>query len=265
MYETKAQADKRRREYQSGNAQNYMRDKLKRLRAQSPDGWRDLARKAAADKYRRPIGGPNAKFGKRQNLQWLEYGLDAFRHEWADKCEGVRIDHTGWFDSEYQEETYRGIVLATTRGTFLAGMCHGAESRKRGGWQSVCGNDSAVIVETGYSYSTQAEAARAADHIAEHMAEAEREYNAQANAGIQASELRAEINETRAETLASLAELRQARKALARDSAAFPHLCEQLRRDARAAVRDIKRKRAKIAELVESFGDSAAFREHFPA
>lgn len=264
MYETKAQADKRRRDHISGNAQNFMRDKLTRYRAQKPDSWRELARENARRKYRRGPGGPNGKFGPRQNRQWLEYGLDAFRHEWADKCEGVRIDHKGYYDSEYCEEVYRGVVLKTTRGTFIAGACHGSESRSKG-WANLCGNDSAVIIDSGYFHDCERDAALAADGLAERIAEEEREYQEKANAGIKAADLAQEVRDMRAETLASLAELRQARKALARDAAAFPHLCEQLRRQARKALRDISRKRKEIAALVDTYGAESAFREHFPA
>lgn len=263
MYETKAQADKRRRDHISKHARNALIDRLARYKAKAYD-WRDLARKAAAAKYRRPVPGPNGLFGPRKNRQWLENGLAAFRWEFADKVEGLTLRHTGYYDSEFCEEVYRGVVLKTNRGTFISGAVHGSESRKSG-WQSACGNDSAVIIDSGYFHDSEVDAARGADGLAERMAEEEREYQTHANAGIQAAELQAEIAETRADTLASLAELRQARKALARDSAAFPHLCEQLRRDMRAAVRGITSKRKKIAELVRSHGSESAFRDHFPA
>lgn len=88
--------------------------------------------------------------------------MPGLRWQWADKVDGVRINHTGWFIDEDFDQTVRGIVmrLPKSRG-FLAGWSMG-ESMASGVKYRV--------------YDDETEAARAADEEARIVAEHEREY-----------------------------------------------------------------------------------------
>jgi hypothetical protein len=104
------------------------------------------------------------------------------RWQWADKVEGVRLEHTGWYTSDdYTGETIRGVVwrLPHARG-FLAG------------WSM--GEGMATTWEPDI-YPDESGAARAADSIAERVAENERERERDYQAGAEAARLRVDIRE----------------------------------------------------------------------
>ena len=100
---------------------------------------------------------------------WYTQGGEQFRREWfCDELpDGPRIDHTGWFCDEYQEERARGIVALLPHGRFIAGY-----------WMSM--NDERVYFGT--VYDNGRDAALAADEHARVIAEQETEYSARYNA-----------------------------------------------------------------------------------
>lgn len=255
--------DQRRRAGIAGNARNALAFRLKRLRDKGAAlgvSWQNVRAKEGGPAIRK-AGGPNARFGPRESLQWLEYGLDAFpRWAWADAMASLR--HRGHYDSEHCEETYRGIVLRTNRGTLIPGVMHGSESRSKG-WQSVCGNDLAVIVSTDSPYDADdsVACARRADQMAERLAESEREYQEAASAAIESNDLAQAIKDARAETLEGLAELRRARRIAGGNAENFPHICETMKRTARGACRLISKNRKRISELRERYADSQGYQD----
>lgn len=254
--------DRMTREARSGFAQSQMRDKLTRLRAKAEAlsvSWQNVR---ARETTQRIGAGLNAPFGPGDSLQWSEAGLDCFRWAFADSF--VERMGKGWYDSEHCEEVYRGAVLRTTRGTLIPAVLHGSDSRKHG-WQNTCGNRLAVMIAARESYDADdsVACARRADQLAERLAESEREYQQAADAALKAQELASEIQESRRETLEGLAELRRARRVAGANAENFPHICETMKRQARAACLLISRNRKKIARLREDFGSSQGFRDHY--
>jgi hypothetical protein len=73
----------------------------------------------------------------------------------------IRLNHTGWFIDDFQDQTMFGIVIFLPHGRFLAG------------WSMGEGMGSSY---DGEIYTDAEEAARAADSLAENAAECEREY-----------------------------------------------------------------------------------------
>ena len=102
------------------------------------------------------------------------------RMAYADECDNVRIEHTGWYtDEEGQGELMRGVVLRLPHGRgFLAG------------WS--LGNGMAATVERSI-IDNERDAAYQADRIAELAAEKECEYQAKCRAADRARELVQEI------------------------------------------------------------------------
>jgi hypothetical protein len=86
------------------------------------------------------------------------------RWDWCDEVDGVRIDHTGWFCDEFEDNKIRGVVFRLPHGRgFLAGWSMGESMAS--------GVDYAI-------HDDVRDAAYAADGIAEHRADCEREYQA---------------------------------------------------------------------------------------
>lgn len=92
------------------------------------------------------------------------HGMPGLRWQWADECEDVRIDHSGWFTDEYGDsETIRGLVMRLPKGRgFLAG------------WSM--GEGMASEIDS-YVYETEKDAAYAANSMAESAADHQREHN----------------------------------------------------------------------------------------
>lgn len=86
--------------------------------------------------------------------------MPSLRWQWADDV--VRLNHTGWYCDDYQDQTIRGIVmrLPHERG-FLAGWSMGESMT------------SEIELDI---YPDQDSAAYAADSLAEHAAERQRDY-----------------------------------------------------------------------------------------
>lgn len=127
---------------------------------------------------------PNAFFYLDSDFQ------PGLRWKWCDEVEGVRINHTGWFCDDFQDQKIRGLVfhLPKSRG-FLAGWSYGEHM--------------AGEVDTSTIYESECLAARAADSLAERLAEAEREHNEQEEARIKAEEDAAEALKAMQEAVAA--------------------------------------------------------------
>lgn len=136
--------------------------------------------------YKRPVCGPTYHAPKPEDAGkgtgfYHESSCSPFRLRWQYCDEVARINHTGWWTDEYQDQKIRGIVfrLPRSRG-FLAG------------W--TMGESMASTVEVDI-YETEREAAYAADSMAESAAEKEREYQAKEEAERLAEEEREEAEE----------------------------------------------------------------------
>lgn len=81
------------------------------------------------------------------------------RWVWCDEV--IRIEHTGWYCDEQQDDKIRGLVVRLTHGRYLIG------------WSMGEGMASEI---DGYIYTDARSAALAADSMAERAAEREREY-----------------------------------------------------------------------------------------
>lgn len=110
--------------------------------------------------HKKPVCGPcyhapkPSEAGKGKGFYLGEKpGLFSLRWQYCDEVEGTRINHTGWWADEYQDQKIRGLVfrLPRSRG-FLAG------------W--TMGEGMASTVECDI-YDTEREAAYAADSMAE--------------------------------------------------------------------------------------------------
>lgn len=80
------------------------------------------------------------------------------RWKWADDI--VSLRHTGWFCDRYGDQTIRGFVAQLPHGRFLAGWSMGE----------------GMLADVGGTvYTSERDAAYAADSMAEHAAEIERD------------------------------------------------------------------------------------------
>lgn len=109
-----------------------------------------------------------------------DHGMPDLRWKFADKVDGSRIDHHGWYETDEGDgDTIRGLVMSLphARG-FLAG------------WTMGIGMCSEIDY---HIYDDQIDAARAADKIAKHVAEESQDYNALSSARSQFNDI---VNET---------------------------------------------------------------------
>lgn len=186
--------------------------------------WRDVREKNFSSDQRDLSPGFNSKdYGVRSERYpvMMSYGAPMFRAEqWADECDGVRIDHRGWFSDADCSRTLRAFVFRLSHGRWGCGYAD---------------SDSGERVYLLEVHPDAASAAASADHEAQHYAEEEKEYNERwqearelrddiANKGKSIKRLYALRNagvdsEVRAELLEEIDELRKMRAALARDYA----------------------------------------------
>lgn len=118
--------------------------------------------------YKNPCTGPYSTSPAPNDCKGTSFYLNSdfmpgLRWQWCDKVDGSRVDHTGWFTTEYGDgDKIRGLVMRLPHGRgFLAG------------WSM--GKSMASYVESS-AYESEIDAARAADSLAEDVAETEREY-----------------------------------------------------------------------------------------
>lgn len=102
-----------------------------------------------------------------------------------DAHEVARLDHTGWYTDEFQNELLIGVVLCFSRkgrDCFLAGTRH-------------TGSDGVTV--DSYTYDDEKEAARAADSMAEYAAEEELEWDRKESLKMRIEDLTDELKESR--------------------------------------------------------------------
>lgn len=171
-------------------------------------------------------------------------GWPHMRTAWCDEVDGVRIDHTGWFTDDQQDQSMRGIVLRLPHGRgFLAGASMGEGM-------------STWIEPT--VYGQECDAARAADRIAELAAEKKREYQDAWQAGNAAGYAWREAMSDALDSVSSARVMLRAarvalRRALAqRDGDALgmvpPELADESRRLYRQALESCREKLARACE-----------------
>lgn len=97
------------------------------------------------------------------------------RWEWCDEVESVRINHTGWWTDDYEQDKYRGMVFRLNHGRgFLAGYS--------------MGEGMISFIEYDTVYANENRAAHAADELARYAAEKERACREAEEARIKAEE-----------------------------------------------------------------------------
>lgn len=121
--------------------------------------FKENKRKPSLNGYRQNDPAPLEKQDERGRMFYLNSDLaPGLRFEYADKVDGSRINHTGWFTNEFDDgDTIRGIVFRLPRNRgFLAGWTMG----------------DSMASELEYRiFDDQVRAARAADSLAEDLAE----------------------------------------------------------------------------------------------
>lgn len=196
--------------------------------------------------------------------------MPGLRWQWADKVEGVRIRHEGWYaDPDMGGDTIRGIVFRLPHGRgFLAGHS--------------MGEGMATTIAT-VVYAEESSAAYAADRMAERAAEIEREWQESWRAGMDAGQAWAESmgkaldRIQAARTMRKAARVAMARALSARSGEAMGFLppgaadeargmyrqaLESMRDKVRAAC-DMRREAWRTLAGERACHDRAAFREGF--
>lgn len=160
--------------------------------------------------------------------RWVEHPTDGLRFVGrADKL--ARINHTGWFMDEFQDNTVWGVVYMLPHGKFVPGT------------EDSYGNDG-VRLDFGDIRDNERDAAYAADRIAERWAERERDYQREESRKQRIEEIGEEIKDARA----AVRELcRGIRASVMADSVciAIRRVIKQYRRD----VGKLYREREKLA------------------
>lgn len=109
---------------------------------------------------------PNTKYERRLPVMISFAGPQFRNEEWADECEGVRMDHRGWFSDEDCSKTLRAFVYDLPHGRFGCGYAD---------------SDSGERVYYLRVFDNVRDAASFADSEAQHYAEEEQEYNTRWN------------------------------------------------------------------------------------
>ncbi len=103
------------------------------LTMRAPSRLAHFKREAANGKWVRPMTWRDVRFSTLSSTSdagpglngktpvWYAFSEQFPREQFADEVEGVRIDHTGWFCDDEQNEKARGIVAKLPHGRFLAG------------------------------------------------------------------------------------------------------------------------------------------------
>lgn len=185
----------------------------------------------------------------RPRYAWIENTRDAGLRfvDFADKIAPRSIKHTGWYtDGAGDLETLRGAVWRLNSGRgFIAGYVDPH-------------NEGAAFVELRpISIDDEIGAAHAADRIAEMEAEKERDYQRAWQAGRRYEELGDDIAQARKSCLALIREARAACKVLSD----FATIKDAIRDHVESYRADIRKARAKRAELFSDYGRAAAFND----
>jgi hypothetical protein len=246
----------------------------------------ELARNDIAHDRKRYGKAPSLIFNpqSKKRTRWIENYSQGLRTAgYADEL--ARLDHTGWYlDSEFQDETVRGIVLR------LPG--HDGKERLVPAMADPH-NDDCALADFESVTDDKIQAAYAADKIAERYAEAERFYQDSWRLGNEFAELAESIVETRSEIIELCKEARQARQAgawvtgdgqsfvsfdnarkhagtvaektgaiVAVERSKFPTICRTIRAAVQSGLASIRKARERRAEIEREYvTDSDAFRE----
>lgn len=161
----------------------------------------------------------------------------------------IRLDHTGWFVDSYQSESQSGIVreVKTAKGPrYLACISDPWNGDKKGNGpcRIECRENGSPVW-----YDCEREAARNADNAAEASAEEMREWSEQADERQQAEEtadeMQTAIKTARKEARELIAGIRQ--------STLAPSLCERMRRETMARLREEAREAWETMERLKEF------------
>lgn len=161
----------------------------------------------------------------------------------------AKIDHTGWYVDQYQDDVLKGAVVAIRNPRTLQGEDDNTGNKTHLQFYPVTYStawDGATIYISEV-YETAREAAYRADRIAERLAEDEREYQAKEQARIDIDEAKAEIHDMNREFLALRAETKQAGQSYT------PHVCEAIREKLRDILDERERLFDRIAKLQDNF------------
>lgn len=190
-----------------------------------------------------------------ETLRWTEStaGIGLRFIGWSDELPGGP-SHRGWFTSEdnWTGQTLRGGVWQWPGGRLVYGYAEfdGRDRETNPGsaalvLSDVIQADPADVREhdSPTDWSATRDAAQWADRMAERIAEAERDYSAAYHAGRDAAERIERADESRAEALELLAEMKPERKA--GNAAARPAICKALRARLDSILAERRKARAK--------------------
>lgn len=190
----------------------------------------------------------------------------------------ARIQHSGHFDSEFQESVYRGAVYQLPakggRVRLIPAVRHGSESGRRS-WSDDSGQEGAAILYLadaqlsddlgGFDSNPDTmdsvrDMARTADGYAEALAESAREYEEAWQAGSRAAYELESAQAARVEFL----KLRRDIKAMSPDSRAAktPAICAALQTRLASLADDWESGRRAYFEAVDSWSGLGAWRSH---
>jgi len=212
-------------------------------------------------------GKPFEAYGSK-HMRWIENPRSAGLRFVGYAHELVRMDHTGWFVDNDQNEVVRGVVFQIAgRGRkplFIAGY----EDWNNGKADSngpVCLDFGTIFegeapewnvkyrywswTDSAKDHDGAREAARRADSIAERVGEQERAYQAAWQAGNRYGQLSEEVKTTRRSIIAAIKELRVARSALNNDQSKYGTLCGLVRSKVESMLEDIREARGEMEKL----------------
>lgn len=166
-----------------------------------------------------------------------------------------RLRHTGWFTDEFQDSSYRGVVVQLPGRNGKARITHGYQESDNGGFVIDLASLESMPACDYFKDSDDVRShARQGDSMAENAAEKTREYNDAWRAGSDYRDLGDTIAATRKEALAILGE-RKGLEAINR-----PALCAAIRAQVESLLSDIRDARKQRAGLIDS-----VWREYYSA
>lgn len=209
-------------------------------------------------------GQPFAAFGEK-HMRWIESPRAAGLRfvGYADKL--AKLDGTGWYLDDYQDETARGVVYQMAarngRAQFVAGYedsCNGKADRDGPACISFDDIHDGDMRDSSWDDDSGAkEAAYSADHIASRMAEEERDYRRASAAGLRYRDLGEEVARIRSRALALIGEIKSHKGAVCDAPAIVAALRDKLER----MLDDIREAREERNRLLDDYGREAAFRD----
>lgn len=129
----------------------------------------------------------------------------------GDAHELAKIDHTGWYADQCQDNLVKGAVMSFRNPGRLYGEDDNTGNQTHKVFLAAYYETDAdgATIDYSHFYETARDAAYAADRLAERAAEKEREYQAKDQAERDIEELKGEIHTLNKETLALIKDVRQ--------------------------------------------------------